>query len=261
MDMTKRTLWLDYDDTIGGILLAGRVQPGHRAYFDCIDRFVGLMSGISHDGDRARVLQQEIDLEAAKIIGFGDKTRFAHSMLGAYSALCNESGRYYSPHYAKVAYEIGMSVFTDYPYVPLDGVPEVLAQLKPDYNIVVVTKGETVEQNKKLTDTGLAALVDTVIVMDHKTQDEWVERVFRPLGFYEADDLKATVAIGNSIKSDVNPPVLLGANGIHLMDSGNWEFEKANYVVPCLGRTLTTITNMRDLPHALALISQDGHNA
>lgn len=249
---TKRTIWLDYDDTIGGVLIAGKVQPGHRAYFDCIDRFVAVVNATGLDGEYARRRQQEIDMIAAKKVGFGDKTRFAQSMVEAYASVCEEAGEIVSPARSAQVYAIGMSVFTDYPYAPLEGVPQVLRALRPHFNLVVVTKGEQVEQDKKLDQSGLRPLVDEVVVMDHKSQEEWITKVFAPRGFHTAHDLRSTIAVGNSVKSDVNPPVLLGTNGVHLVDSGNWEFEKASYATPLPGRQLVAIEDMRDLPVVLA---------
>lgn len=254
LDLNKRTLWLDYDDTLGGVLINGKVSPGHRAYFDCIDRFVAFLNGLGLDGERARTLQHDIDVVMAKQYGFGDKTRFARSMVEAYLQVSFEQTPYHAPKWTPDIHSIGMSVFTDYPYVPLEGALDVLRSLAPEWNLVVVTKGVEDEQGKKLAASGVGALVDGVICMDHKSEQEWVEKVFAPLGFSTAHDLRHTVAVGNSVKSDVNPPLKLGTNGVILLDHGNWTFEKADAVDPLPARTLSTIEDIRDLPAAIAAL-------
>lgn len=240
----KPYLIFDLDDTLCGVELDGKLVPGYEAYNDTIRRFGYAMQLLGFDGEGAIETHKQIDEDMCRAVGFGDKTRFAQSMVETYKRLaghdavrCNED----------LMYRIGMSVFTDYPYLPLEGATHVLSTYHWYYNIVVVTKGQEDEQHKKLNDTGLIQWVDRVVVCDRKDDKEWLD-VLDTIGLYEwKPALKgASWAIGNSAKADVNPPLKYGLNALHISDPNGWVFENAEYEEPWLSRRLATIKGVNE---------------
>lgn len=213
----KPIILFDYDDTLGGVKMPnGSVQPGAAAYFDCIRRFGDLMQNWGFNRERAITLQHDIDLELAKKHGFADKTRFAQSMVSAFRELGGPMVL------EETVRGVGMSVFTNYPYVLLPGALEVLQRTRQWYSLVIVTKGEEVEQTKKLVATGILPLVDKVFIVGKKDEKDW-DTVLDSIWDHAPS---ASWAIGNSAKADVNPLIRRGYNGIHIADKNAWAYEQ-----------------------------------
>lgn len=238
MDEVPMILW-DYDDTLGGVRFPdGTIHPGAEAYSDTIRRFLAYMECSGFNREAAQKQQHDIDLILAQQHGFSNKTRFACSMVQAYEALGGADKAH-----KDAIFSIGMSVFTDYPYVPLEGALEALYLTRDFFRHVVVTKGEVVEQEKKLQQSGIIHFVDDVFVVGKKDAADW-EAVLGSLNLPEAKDVWA---IGNSVKADVNPLLALGYNGIHIKDKNWWVFEHAEMHTPYEGRTAVVVENVIDV--------------
>lgn len=261
--MTNYKPWaiFDYDDTLGGVLIDGQIRPGYEAYNDVIRRYANEMEELGFDRQLAIDTHEMLDRKAATVHGFANKTRFASSMEDAYWKLCNESrpgsewaGRQtWRKIISERLFNIGMCVFSDYPYVALDGALDVLRHFHLDYNIAVVTKGEESEQIRKLEESGVAPYADYIRVCGMKDDKEW-EEILR----YELQIGQITAqtawAIGNSAKADVNPPLKFGLNAIHLNDPNGWTFENAEYETPWPGRKLATIADIRECIQHIPLL-------
>jgi putative hydrolase of the HAD superfamily len=237
----------DYDDTVGGVLINGTPEPGFKAYDDCHRRFRDAMAELGFDRDWVKETQHEIDMELAKTHGFGNKARFGQSFRATYEKLSAVTGTPVDKQAATRLFDIGMSVFTDYPYVALEGALDVLDRVGQWYNVAIVTKGAHDEQMKKLAASGCGAFADEVIVCTHKDTAEWAKKVIGPLGLHHAEVAEVSWAIGNSRKSDVNPPLAFGLNGIWLRGMLGWEFERADAVAPLPGRALHEIDDIREV--------------
>lgn len=242
------TLIFDYDDTLGGVQFPdGTVHPGAAAYDDIIRRQREFAITLGYDGDRFIELQHDIDLVLAKQHGFADKTRFAQSFVEAFKALREEVGLTFPlPNTEKAIFNLGMKVFTDYPYVALEGALEVLDKLCRYYRIAIVTKGEYEEQMKKLRESGCGAFADHIAVVSKKNDEEWNE-VLSDLGFETEEDAVESWAIGNSAKADVNPLLRRGFHGIEIAEKNKWTFEQAALDAPMVGRVATTISEITDV--------------
>lgn len=247
--MLDPVLIFDYDDTLGGVRFPdGTIHTAAAAYDDCIERFVQFVESRGLDGARARQAQHEIDMQLAAKFGFADKTRFAESMRLVYALLAS-----YGDHRGqREAYDIGMSVFSDYVPVPLPNALKTLETLRDHNRIVVVTKGAVDEQERKLQESGVAPLVDRAFVVARKDDAEWDE-VLKQIGFRPDDFLNSyhgagkSWAIGNSPKSDVNPLVRRGFNGILLSGTSTWAFEHEHLASPHPHRYLHVVSSIEDI--------------
>lgn len=105
----------------------------------------------------------------------------------------------------------------------LDGVEDVLAALQGRYRLVMATKGDILDQRRKLTKSGLERYFHHIEVMCDKQQDDYT-RMFRRLGCAPEEVLM----VGNSLKSDVLPVLELGGWGAYVPFHVTWEHEVVN---------------------------------
>lgn len=102
----------------------------------------------------------------------------------------------------------------------LDSAEEVIKQLKEKYRLVLITKGDLVEQERKLRDSGLIKYFHHIeILSDKKTRD--YRNLFKRLELRPEE----FVMIGNSLKSDIIPVLELGAKAIYIPYHSTWEHE------------------------------------
>jgi putative hydrolase of the HAD superfamily len=100
---------------------------------------------------------------------------------------------------------------------------ETLEALAGRYRLVVVTKGDLFDQERKLAQSGLDALFDGVEIVSDKTPAVY-ERVFARHG----DGASRALMVGNSLKSDVLPAIAAGAVGVHVPYHVTWALEHAD---------------------------------
>ncbi len=108
----------------------------------------------------------------------------------------------------------------------LDGVEEVLQYLSPHYKLVVATKGDLLDQERKLKKSGLEHYFHHIEIMSDKQEADY-KKLIRHL------DIKPEhlLMIGNSIKSDILPVLAIGGHGFHIPYHTTWEHEKVEHNV------------------------------
>ena len=106
------------------------------------------------------------------------------------------------------------------PIVILDGVEEVLQALKGQYRLVVATKGDLLDQERKLRNSGLDHYFHHVEVMSEKQPNDY-KKLLKHLDILPEHFLM----IGNSLKSDVLPVLDLGGHAIHVPFHTTWAHE------------------------------------
>ena len=110
----------------------------------------------------------------------------------------------------------------DHPVETLPGVRETLERLATDYRLVLVTKGDLFDQERKLAASGLGDLFDAVEIVSEKGSDTY-QRIFARHG----DGAARALMVGNSLKSDVLPAIAAGAIGVHVPHDLTWALEHA----------------------------------
>lgn len=256
---TRNQRWaiFDYDDTLGGVLMDGKVVPNYFAYDETIRRLGEAMEGLGFDRAEAVANFKAANREAAAKQGFGDRNYFPRAMEGVLHrmAIARGEDREFQFHHGNEIFKIGLSVFTAYPYTALEGALDVLDALRPHFQISVVTKGDPTEQVKKLARSGVLPYADHYKVVNDKCRVEWhavlkelgMGRSFNPEVEAEGAALRRrSWAIGNSAKADVNPPLWYGMNAIHLNDPNGWAFEHAENERPHGGAVLVTVSDIRE---------------
>lgn len=108
----------------------------------------------------------------------------------------------------------------DEPIELLDGVEEVLNTLKGRYRLVVATKGDLLDQERKLRKSGLGHYFHHIEVMPEKDNASYL-KLLRHLDIQPQELLM----IGNSLKSDILPVLNIGGYAIHVPYHITWAHE------------------------------------
>lgn len=108
----------------------------------------------------------------------------------------------------------------------LDGVEETLNALVGRYRLIVVTKGDLLDQQQKLRRSGIEHLFHHVEIMSDKT-----DREYRSLLNHLDIRPEEFLMIGNSLRSDILPPLHLGCYAIHVPYETTWAHEQVDQPV------------------------------
>ncbi len=103
----------------------------------------------------------------------------------------------------------------------LPGVQDVLRILSENYRMIVATKGDLLDQERKLKESGISGYFHHVEIMSDKKEENY-QRLFAHLDIRPDEFLM----IGNSLKSDILPVVRLGGIAIHVPYHITWQHEE-----------------------------------
>lgn len=109
------------------------------------------------------------------------------------------------------------------PIVLLDGVKKVLDDLYPDYKLIIATKGDLLDQERKLHKSNLSKYFHHIEVMSDKKTKQYMS-LLKHLDI-EPDEF---VMIGNSLKSDILPVLEIGSYAIHVPYHTTWQYEQVD---------------------------------
>ena len=109
-----------------------------------------------------------------------------------------------------------------HPIETLPHVRETLVALAGDYRLILVTKGDLFDQERKLAESALGELFAAVEIVSEKDASTY-ERVFSRHG----DGPERAMMVGNSLKSDIVPAIAAGSWGVHVPHELNWALDHA----------------------------------
>ncbi|HLZ17874.1 MAG TPA: HAD family hydrolase [Cyclobacteriaceae bacterium] len=109
------------------------------------------------------------------------------------------------------------------PVLLLDDVEDVLGSLRKKYRLVMATKGDLLDQERKLRKSGLSDYFHHIEIMSEKREPDY-QKLIRHLDIHPGE----LMMIGNSIKSDILPVINMGGHGIHIPYHITWAHEKAD---------------------------------
>jgi putative hydrolase of the HAD superfamily len=98
---------------------------------------------------------------------------------------------------------------------------EAIEDLARDFRILLVTKGDLLDQERKLAQSGLGDLFDGVEIVSDKTPEVY-ETIFARHG----DGAARAMMVGNSLRSDVVPVLRAGGWGVFVPHDLTWEVEQ-----------------------------------
>ncbi len=97
---------------------------------------------------------------------------------------------------------------------------DTVEALRADYRLVLITKGDLFDQERKLAQSGLGDLFHGIEIVSDKTPETYAT-VFARHG----DGPERALMAGNSLKSDVLPAIAAGAIGVHVPHDLTWAYE------------------------------------
>ncbi|MCJ8517635.1 putative hydrolase of the HAD superfamily [Pseudorhizobium tarimense] len=107
-----------------------------------------------------------------------------------------------------------------HPVETLPHVEETLRALNGEYLLVLITKGDLFDQERKLAQSGLGDLFDAIEIVSDKSATTY-RRIFSKL----ADGPDRAMMVGNSLKSDIVPAIAAGSYGVFIPHALTWIVE------------------------------------
>ncbi len=134
-----------------------------------------------------------------------------------------------------------------HPVDPYPGVAETLGALKGRCRLLLVTRGDLFDQERKLAASGLGDFFDEVEIVSDKTVP-----VYRRIFTRHGDGPERAMMIGNSMRADVVPAIAAGAWGVHVPSEHVWALDVADDPDAARFRRLPDISSV------LALVEEIG---
>ncbi len=194
------------------------------------------------DGDRWQTICRERDLANVARFGF-NSGRFPTSVVAAYSQLCEESAVPVRLDVVRELMSAASSMFRR--RAPLvAGAADVLRELRPTHQLVLLTKGDIAVQRKRIRDSGLERYFDAIVIVPEKGPE-----VFRTICRELGADEGLSWSVGNSLPSDVAPAISVGMRGVWI-EANVWDYEKRD------PGTVVGVERLRRLTDVPALIAR-----
>ena len=108
----------------------------------------------------------------------------------------------------------------NHPIELIDGIEHTLAELSKKYRLVVATKGDLLDQERKLIKSGLEPYFHHIEIVSDKKEKQYAKLV-KHLDV-TADEF---LMVGNSLKSDIVPVLNIGAHAFHIPFHTTWAHE------------------------------------
>lgn len=184
-------------------------------YREAEAEFVDLVSGYGVKGDIGRELFNT-EIANLELYGYGIKA----FMLSLVECSIRVTGGKVSSHSINRILGIGKGMLTR-PIELLDDVKMVLERLSPHYRLIVATKGDLLDQERKMKRSSISSYFHHIEVMSDKKEQQYIQ-LYHHLDIDPCEFLM----IGNSMKSDIIPLINLGAWAIHVPYHTTWEHEE-----------------------------------
>lgn len=227
--MTTKVIAFDADDTLWV----------NEPYFQETEKiFCKLMDNYLPPAETSRELLKT-ELKNISLYGFGVKS-FVLSMIETAARVSDGQA---DMELAGKIIEMGQALLRK-PVELLDGVKEVLQELNGTYYLVLATKGDLLDQERKLQKSGLDKYFHHIEIMSDKKEEDY-RKLFKRLNCRPEHFLM----VGNSYKSDILPVLELGGCAIYIPYHTTWAHEQADeeiespncYKINCFSELITLL--------------------
>jgi putative hydrolase of the HAD superfamily len=223
-----QTLLIDADDTLWE----------NNIYFEqAIADFISHLAHHVYTADEVRRHLNRVEHETILAHGYGLKN-FHRSLIACFEQLSDcplsEQNRQKIAAFVKSIGDREIELLPD--------VADTVADLFTRHKLILVTKGDTVEQTDKLMRSGLARYFQAVEVLPEKNRDAYCTLIRR-----HQIQSSSTWMIGNSPRSDINPALSAGFNAIFVPHGSTWVLEHEPVLPPPSGQTLLKIDRFAQL--------------
>ncbi len=223
-----QTLLFDADDTLWE----------NNIFFErAIASFITFLDHAEHTPAEVREHLNRIERRTVAERGYGTES-FRLSLIRCFEEL---SGAPAAEHqHRQIMSFVDAILEADVDLIP--GVEPALQQLARRHRLLLVTKGDDLEQREKLRCSGLAPLFTAIEVLTEKTPDAYREIVCR-----HACDPARTWMIGNSPRSDINPALAAGLHAVFIPHADTWILEHEQLSPPPPGQRLLQLKAIAEL--------------
>lgn len=136
----------------------------------------------------------------------------------------------------------------------LNHVVEIIPLLAENYQLMVITKGDLLDQETKISRSGLGQYFQCIEVVSHKT----IASYTKVLNRYSIPPQRFMM-IGNSLRSDILPILEMNGSAVHIPYETTWLHESAK-MPSNIQAGFYQLEHMGQLPALLAQIELEGTN-
>lgn len=193
-----------------------------------------------HDAATVERHLSETERRNLDLYGYGVKG----FTLSALETALNLSRGEISPREIRAVINQGKAMLS-HPVELIEGAAETLAALAPHYRLLLITKGDLRDQERKIGRSGLADFFAAHEIVSEKHPGTYLRILQRhnvaPEQF---------LMVGNSVKSDILPVLEIGGAAVHIPYRFTWSHEAATPPQP--GPRFQPLTSLSQLPDLLA---------
>ena len=223
-----QTLLIDADDTLWE----------NNIYFErAIGRFISFLNHREYSPEQVREVLNDVERDSIMKHGYGLHS-FAHSLVATFEKLSVEP---VTPELHERIHSFAHQI-SQHPVEILAGVPETLAYLAERHHVILMTKGNTVEQSGKVERSGLKEYFAAVEIVPEKD-----EQTYRSAISKYALQQESTWMVGNSPKSDINPALAAGLHAVFVPHGDTWILEHEELATARAPQRLLVVERFVDL--------------
>ncbi len=226
--IAKQTLLIDADDTLWQ----------NNIYFErAIASFISYLDHKVHTPEQVREHLNACEHATIALHGYGLHS-FRRSLVTCFEQL---SGASVTPErHAKILSFTDAIASTEIELLP--GVRETLEELQPRHRLILVTKGNVMEQTEKLERSCLRRFFSAVEVLPEKNV-----AAYRGVIAHHQCEPASTWMIGNSPRSDINPALGAGLSAVFIPHESTWMLEHEVVDTPSRPEQLMVLGSFSEL--------------
>ncbi len=223
-----QTLLIDADDTLWE----------NNIYFErAIGRFISFLNHREYSPEQVRLILNDVERDSIVQHGYGLHS-FIHSLVTTFEKLSVDP---VTPELHERIQSFAHQI-ADHPIEILPEVPETLNYLAERHHVILMTKGNPVEQAGKVERSGLKEYFVAVEIVPEKD-----EQTYRSAIAKYALQPGNTWMIGNSPKSDINPAIAAGLNAVFVPHGQTWILEHDDLAEAPAPQRLLLVERFADL--------------
>jgi putative hydrolase of the HAD superfamily len=234
----KLNIAFDADDTL---------WHSENHYHAAQDAFTHIVAPYGPGAEQALAALHEIEINNLASFGYGIKG-FVLSMIEAAVKL---SGGALRAVEVQAIIDLGRAM-TIHEIILLPGAREAVLRLAEDHPILLITKGDLMDQQRKIRESGLAEYFSAVEIVPDKTP-----AIYETLLARHAIAPERFLMIGNSLRSDIMPALALGGYAVYVPYELSWAHEAAVELPTAVDGRYHEIASLADLPELVTRLEQN----
>ncbi|BET66184.1 HAD family hydrolase [Opitutales bacterium ASA1] len=230
------TIGFDADDTLWHN--ESIFEASHRSYCELLSRY--------HDAETVERTLFATEMRNLDLFGYGIKS---HALSSVETAIELSGGQIRADEIRAILDSAKQMLA--HPVELLEGAAEVVPALAADYRLVLITKGDLRDQERKLRKSGLEEHFAHVEILSEKDT-----AVYRRILSRHGVAPEQFLMVGNSLKSDILPALDLGCRAVYVPYRITWAAEHAEHPQGSeVDGRFFQIATLRELPALLASLA------